>query len=269
DEVGQQLETGGAEADAIARPLAAATAKLHVDTAPIHHPTANVVGVVKGDGSHGSEYVAVGAHYDHLGWGDASSSLAPGVRAIHHGADDNASGTAAVIELARWCATRPAKLPRDVVFLAFSGEEMGLLGSQHYCTHPLVALEQCVAMLNLDMVGRSQNDFCAVGNISSAAPFREIVNAANDAEGIQLKLDLSDGAMSVVSSDHQSFLTAKVPSLFFFSGLHADYHKPSDTADKINADGGARIAKLCGGILEEIAALPKKPEFVAPAPVAP
>jgi hypothetical protein len=270
DDVVKQLEAGDATPPSIARPLAAATAKLHVDTAPIHHPTANVVGILKGDGSHGGEYVAIGAHYDHLGWGDRTSSLAPGVHAIHHGADDNASGTAAVIELARWCATRPAKLPRDVVFLAFSGEEMGLLGSQHYCTHPIVPLEQCAAMLNLDMVGRSQNDFCTVGNISSAAVFRDLVSAANDSEGIRLALDLSDGGMSVGSSDHQSFLNAKVPSLFFFSGLHADYHKPSDTSDKINADGGARIAKLCGGILEEVADLPKKPEFVAPAaPVAP
>jgi hypothetical protein len=270
DDVVKVLAGGSEMPGSLARPLGGATAKLHVDTAPIHHPTANVVGIVKGDGSHGSEYVAIGAHYDHLGWGDSSSSLAPGVHEIHNGADDNASGTAALMALARWCATRPAKLPRDVVFLAFSGEEMGLLGSQHYCSHPLVPLEQCVAMLNLDMVGRSQNDFCAVGNISSAAPFREIVNAANDAEGIRLKLDLSDGGMSVGSSDHQSFLNAKVPSLFFFSGLHADYHKPTDDADKINADGGARITKLCGGILEEVAALPKKPEFVAPAaPVAP
>ncbi len=269
DGVVGKLESGAAMSDEIARPLATATAKLHVDTAPIHHPTSNVVGLLKGDGSHGSEYVAVGAHYDHLGWGDSTSSLAPGVHAIHHGADDNASGTAAVLELARWCASRPAKLPRDVLFLSFSGEEMGLLGSQHYCAHPIVPLAQCAAMLNLDMVGRSQNDYCAVGNISSAAPFREIVKAANDAEGVRLALDLSDGGMSVGSSDHQSFLNAKVPSLFFFSGLHADYHKPSDTSDKINADGGARIAKLCGGILEEIAALPTKPDFVAPAPVAP
>jgi hypothetical protein len=268
DDVVKQLEAGDPTPPSIARPLAGATAKLHVDTAPIHHPTANVVGILKGDGSHGAEYVAIGAHYDHLGWGDSTSSLAPGVHAIHS-ADDNASGSSALIELARWCATRPAKLPRDVVFLAFSGEEMGLLGSQHYCTHPIVPLEQCAAMLNLDMVGRSQNDYCAVGNISSAAVFRDLVNAANDSEGIRLALDLSDGGMSVGSSDHQSFLNAKVPSLFFFSGLHVDYHKPSDTSDKINADGGARITKLCGAILEEVADLPQKPPFVAPAAVAP
>jgi hypothetical protein len=272
------LRGGGLDLDAVigrldagesmAQVLGKATATLKVDTAPIHRPTANVVGILKGDGSHGDEHLIVGAHYDHLGWG-SGASLARGVHAIHHGADDNASGTAAVLAIAKSEATRPSRSPRDVVFVCFSGEELGLLGSKHYVEHPVLPLAKCVAMLNLDMVGRSREGYCAIGAIGSAAPFKGLAEKENAALHLGLKLDPSDGGMSAGSSDHQSFLDAKVPSLFFFSGLHEDYHKPSDTADKIDADGAVRIAKLCDAMLEDLEAVPGRPAFVALAPSAP
>jgi hypothetical protein len=237
--------------------------EVRIDTAPIRRPTSNVVAVLRGDGSHGDEHLVVGAHYDHLGWGGSSSLSSE--RAIHHGADDNASGTAAMLEVARHCATGP-RPPRTIVFLAFSGEELGLLGSQHYTAHPLLPLPSCFAMLNMDMVGRSQNGYCAVGAIGSSPGFKGLAERANESEHLGLKLELSDGGMAQGSSDHQSFLNAGVPSLFFFSGLHEDYHKPSDTWDKIAADGAASIAKLCDGVLEEVEALPTQPKY---APLAP
>lgn len=264
DAVIAKLDAG----ESIAQELGKATATLEVDTAPIHRPTANVVGIVKGDGSHGDEHLVVGAHYDHLGWG-SGASLARGVHAIHHGADDNASGTAAVMAIARSEMTRPERPPRTVVFVCFSGEELGLLGSKYYVEHPVLPLTTCVAMLNLDMVGRSREGYCAIGAIGSAAPFKGLAEKENEARRLGLKLDPSDGGMSMGSSDHQSFLDAKVPSLFFFSGLHEDYHKPGDTADKINADGAVRIAKLCDAMLEDLEAVPEKPAFVAIAPSAP
>jgi peptidase M28-like protein/PDZ domain-containing protein/PA domain-containing protein len=267
---GVDLDAALAKLDAgesIAQPLGSATATLKIDTAPIHRPTANVVGILKGDGSHGDEHLIVGAHYDHLGWG-SGASLARGVHAIHHGADDNASGTAAVLAIAKSEASRSSRPPRTVVFVCFSGEELGLLGSKHYSEHPSIPLAKCVAMLNLDMVGRSREGYCAIGAIGSAAPFKGLAEKENEALHLGLKLDPSDGGMSMGSSDHQTFLDAKVPSLFFFSGLHEDYHRPSDTSDKINADGAVRITKLCDAILEDLEAVAEKPAFVAVAPAA-
>jgi hypothetical protein len=260
----ERLDAG----ESMAQELGSATATLKVDTAPIHRPTANVVGVLKGDGSHGDEHLIVGAHYDHLGWG-SGASLARGVHAIHNGADDNASGTAAVLAIAKAEATRPSRPPRDVVFVCFSGEELGLLGSKHYVEHPLLPLSKCVAMLNLDMVGRSREGYCAIGAIGSAALFKGLAERENEARHLGLKLDPSNGGMAMGSSDHQTFLDAKVPSLFFFSGLHEDYHKPSDKADRINADGAVRIAKLCDAILESLESVAERPPFVAVAPGAP
>jgi len=261
DLIVRRLEAG----EVATQPLPTTSGAIRVEASPIRRPTANVVGVLRGAGAHGDGHLIVGAHYDHLGLG-GSASLS-GEKAIHNGADDNASGTAALLEIAERCATSPPPA-RTIIFLAFSGEELGLLGSQHYVLNPLLPLKECCAMLNLDMVGRSRNDYCAVGAIGSSPAFRGLVDQANGALALGLKLDPSDGGMSQGSSDHQSFLDASVPSLFFFSGLHEDYHKPGDDVDKINADGAARIARLCDAVVEAVDALPTKPPFVAYAPPA-
>jgi hypothetical protein len=245
--------------ETVAQALTGFAGQIRIDAAPLKRPTANVVALVRGAGEHGDEHLIVGAHYDHLGWGGSDSLT--GEKAIHNGADDNASGTAALLELAQRCATGP-KPRRTIVFVAFSGEELGLLGSQHYVRNPRLPLDRCAAMLNLDMVGRSKADYCAVGAVGSSPAFRGIVEQANAAGALGLKLECSDGGMTRGSSDHQSFLDASVPSLFFFSGLHEDYHKPGDDVDKLNADGAARITRLVDGVLASLDALPANPPFV-------
>lgn len=194
--------------------------------------------------------VLLGAHFDHLGMG-GESSLAPGVVAVHHGADDNASGTAALLEAARGLLARRSELRRDVVVVGFSGEEEGLLGSTAFTRHPPTGLQMTdlVAMLNLDMVGRVRENRIAVQGVDSAAEWRELVAPACARAAIECTL----GGDGYGPSDQTPFYADGVPVLFFFSGAHSDYHKPSDTADKINAAGGARVAALVADLAAQAA----------------
>ena len=214
----------------------------------------NVVGYVAGETD---EYVIVGAHYDHLGLG-GQYSLAPSqTGTIHPGADDNASGTAGVVELARYFG-RQAKQKRGILFMTFAGEELGLLGSQYYVDHPLLPLDKAVAMINLDMIGRMK-DKLYVGASGTGSDLRPILEKMLPKYGI--KVDYSAGS-SEGSSDHTSFISKGVPALFFFSGLHADYHKPSDTWDKIDAPQAAKVLALVGGVAQALRNAPERPEFV-------
>ena len=207
------------------------------------------------------EYVIFGAHYDHLGMG-GQFSLAPSVTAIHPGADDNASGTAGVIELARWYAKQP-KQKRGILFLNFSGEELGLLGSAWYVAHPELPLEKAVAMINMDMIGRIREGKVFVGGASTGSGLRPMLEKV--AAKYPLKIDFSEGPESS-SSDHTSFITGQVPSLFFFSGLHGDYHKPSDTADKIDASDAATLLTMVSEIADDLRVEIDRPQFVKAAP---
>ena len=209
------------------------------------------------------EYVIVGAHYDHLGMG-GQYSLTPSVRAIHPGADDNASGTAGVIELARWFATQP-KQKRGILFLCFAGEEMGLLGSAYYVAHPELPLGQAVAMINMDMIGRIRDGKVYIGGTATGSTLRPLVERV--APKYRLNMDFSDGPASG-GSDHMSFTTGQVPALFFFSGLHGDYHKPSDTWDKIDAPDAATLLQMVAEVAEDLREAADRPQFVrvAPAP---
>jgi hypothetical protein len=218
----------------------------------------NVVAYIPGTTG---EYVILGAHYDHLGMG-GPYSLAPGVTAIHPGADDNASGTAGVIELARWYSRQP-KQKRGILFLNFAGEEMGLLGSAWYVAHPELPLEKAVAMINMDMIGRIRDGKVFVGGTSTGTGLRPLLEGA--VAKYPLKIDFSEGPESE-SSDHTSFITGQVPSLFFFSGLHSDYHKPSDTADKIDAPDAAELLALVAEVADDIRGDPGRPQFVKAAP---
>ena len=225
--------------------------------------TKNVVGVLEGEGPHADETVVVGAHYDHLGHGGVfSGSLAFLSRDIHNGADDNASGTAMVIELARRLARRPDPLPRRVVFMAFSGEERGLLGSRHYVEHPLFPLKTTVTMLNLDMVGRlnDKHELTMIGT-GTFSGIDAIVEALGSSAGLKIKKisGLSDG---FGGSDHQSFYGKDIPVLFAFTGVHRDYHRPTDDTERINFDGMARIANYLELILLDVAERPERPAFV-------
>jgi hypothetical protein len=209
------------------------------------------------------EYVVVGAHYDHLGLG-GQFSLAPSMTGtVHPGADDNASGTAGVIELARWYARQP-KPKRGILFLTFAGEEQGLLGSQWWAEHPELPLDKALAMVNMDMIGRVRNGKLYVGGTASGSSFRAMVERLAP-QHADLNVDYSEGP-EAGSSDHTSFLSKHVPSLFFFSGLHSDYHKPSDTWDKIDAPATARVLALVADVVDELRGAPGRPEFVKAAP---
>jgi hypothetical protein len=211
------------------------------------------------------EYVIIGAHYDHLGLG-GQYSLAPSqAGTIHPGADDNASGTAGVMELARYFAKQTGK-KRGILFLNFAGEEQGLLGSAYYADHPLLPLAKAVAMINLDMIGRMRDNRLYVGGAASGSTLKDTLEKLIPAS--RLKVDYSGGP-SEGSSDHTSFTAHQVPALFFFSGLHGDYHKPSDTWDKIDAPAAARLLGLVAEVAEALRDAAERPAFVklaAPAP---
>jgi len=220
----------------------------------------NVMAVIPGRGAPAAddhaaidprETVVLGAHYDHLGFGGVNSA-APGVHAVHHGADDNASGTALLVEVARRLVAR-GPLPRTVLLIAFSGEERGLLGSAHYVANPAVPIADTVAMVNLDMVGRLDAEKLIVHGTGTSAGFDELVDRLTAAAGLTTAKE--PGGFG--PSDHSSFYAKKVPVLHLFTGSHADYHRPTDTADKINYDGMVRLAGLVTDIVAELASGPR------------
>jgi aminopeptidase YwaD len=200
------------------------------------------------------EYVIVGAHYDHLGRGNFDSLAPSQVGQIHPGADDNASGTAGVLELARLLAPQRGQLKRGVLFMDFAGEELGLLGSGEWVKEPTRPLEKAVAMINMDMIGRIKDDKVYIGGVGTGSTFKpllEQVEKEQAQKGPAFKIEYSASGYS--SSDHTSFVTKKIPVLFFFSGLHSDYHKPSDTWVKINAPSAARLLDLIANVTVRLA----------------
>jgi len=236
------------------RPLSLAsgvTARVRVALETEERRAANVIGIVPGtDPALASEAVVVGAHYDHLG-------VVKGV--TYPGADDNASGTAVVVGLARAFASAATTHPpaRTLVFALFSGEELGLLGSGHYVRHPALPLARTVAMLNFDEVGRMRDHRLQVGGVDSAAGLRQILAAAAANTGV----DVVTRGTPFAPSDHTRFYGAGVPVLFFYTGMHDDYHTPSDTADRLNADGMALVATIGSRVIERLAGDPARPVY--------
>ncbi len=208
----------------------------------------NVLGLIRGtDPDRREEVVIVGAHYDHLGTG-VVSSLSPELRGqVHNGADDNASGTAALIEIARQLAARPPA--RSVLLIAFSGEELGLLGSSHYVRNPVIPIARTVAMLNLDMVGRLREGRLLALGAATATEFPAILDSLNATAGFDLRAS-GDG---YGRSDHASFYVAKVPVIHFFTDLHEDYHRASDEAATINTEGLAQVATFTARLARTLA----------------
>lgn len=215
--------------------------------------TRNVAGLLKGRDD-ADEYVIVGAHFDHLGWGQ-NGSLHRGEPAIHNGADDNASGTATMLELAQYFSHHPTR--RNLIFVGFSAEEMGLLGSRHFVEHPPVELTKMITMFNFDMVGRLRDSALIVYGMGTSPRFRDIVTACNDSIG--LKLTLKDDGHG--PSDYAEFYKKDIPVMAFFTNLHEDYHRPSDDADKINYDGQRNIARLAIYAIQHIANDTIRPVF--------
>ena len=248
----------------------------------------NVIAVLEGsDPKLKSETIIVGAHYDHLGHG-GQGSLAQKEGEIHHGADDNASGTAGVLELARIFTMPPFRPKRTIVFMAFSGEEEGLLGSNFYVNNPLLPLANTVAMINMDMIGRMKDRKLVIGGVGTAKEWRDIINATNEAQTMLVNVNAtgsdsdrrpivtsangrpivtSANGRTIVSassekpfdltlqedgygpSDHSSFYSKQIPVLFFWTGTHSDYHKPSDTFDKINYEDEAKVLAFVARII--------------------
>ena len=233
--------------------------KVSVDVEHERATVSNVAAYLPGSTT---DYVVVGAHYDHLGLGSESSLSQSRVGEIHPGADDNASGVAGILEFARKYSNRERKPRLGLLFLAFAGEEIGLLGSSHWVDNPTLPLENAVAMLNFDMVGRIQSRKLYVGGIGTAEPFGKLVEQA--AAEHSLKVDTSRSGYS--SSDHTSFAAKKIPVLFFFSGLHSDYHKPGDTADKIDGEAAVSLLGVAARVVEGIEALEDRLAFVEDTP---
>jgi len=204
------------------------------------------------------EYVIIGAHYDHLGRGNIDSLAPSQIGQIHPGADDNASGTAGVLELARLLAPQKGQLRRGILFMSFAGEELGLLGSAAWVNNPTRPLDKAVAMLNMDMIGRIKNEKVYIGGVGTGSTLKAAVEEAQANSGF--KIEYSPGGYS--SSDHTSFVTKKIPVLFFFSGLHSDYHKPSDTWDKIDPVAATRLLSIVGTTAELLADADTRPAFV-------
>jgi aminopeptidase YwaD len=274
---------------------------LSVDIIRREVAASNVVGILDGsDPTLKNEVIVIGAHYDHLGRG-GEGSLAPREGEIHHGADDNASGVAGVLELARLFASQKLRPRRTIVFMAFSGEEEGLLGSNYYVNHPILPLANTIAMINMDMIGRMKDNKLIVGGVGTASDWRQVVAAANAQERIMVtgtprsprdmprpsgaalggeaplgagingrpvvslafekSFDLTLNEDGFGPSDHSSFYSKQVPVLFYWTGTHQDYHKPSDTADKINYADEARILNHVSRVVYEIDINDKRPAY--------
>lgn len=219
-------------------------ARLAVALEPTRTETSNVIGVIRaGVSARQTGVIVVGAHLDHLGMGGGSSALDPQVHAVHNGADDNASGVAGLLEVARTIAQRRGDLVHDVYFIAFSAEEMGDLGSDYYVKHPATT-EPVVAMINLDMIGRMKMNKLYVNGGESAKEWRDLVAPACQAQ----RVDCTVGGSGYGPSDHMPFYIAGAPVLFFFTGSHSEYHTAADDADRINAVGGAKVAQVAAQV---------------------
>jgi hypothetical protein len=232
---------------------ASGKASLRVEKVPVK----NVIGVLEGDGPLKDETIVIGAHYDHLGHG-GDGSLQPGSKEIHNGADDNGSGSAGLLELARRIGARKGKLPRRVVFIAFTGEERGLLGSAHYVKAPLFPLEQTIVMFNLDMIGRMEKSLLTVYGTGTSKFWDNRVDEAGKAFG----LTLAKKPEGFGPSDHSSFYAKKIPVLHVFGGLHVDYHRPSDDVEKLNVPGMRQATDFFESLINQAIDAPTRMDYI-------
>jgi hypothetical protein len=231
---------------------------LEVDLEKRRRVTHNVLGLLEGSRPGlRKQTVLIGAHYDHLGHGDSHSLEPEAQDEIHNGADDNASGVSALLEIARALVKRHQQIGRSVLFAAFAGEEMGLLGSSHYAANPTQPLDRMVSMINLDMVGRSNEGRLSIGGAGTSPGFEDMLRRLNEPYGFAL--DLSMGGFG--PSDHTPFYARQLPVLFFFTGAHADYHRPSDDVEHINFEGLERISRLVSEVTFELAGAEEAPVF--------
>ena len=221
----------------------------------------NVVGLIEGsDPILNKEYIIIGAHYDHLGYGGhMSGSLNPDSMQIHNGADDNASGIAGILELSHKLMTNKKLLGRSIIAICFDAEEKGLLGSKFYTQTPTKDLEQTAIMINMDMIGRLNEKPITVGGVGSAKTFSETIEVVQ--KNHTLKIDKNISGMDFGRSDHASFYREDIPVLFFFTGAHQDYHKPSDDWDKIDYQGEKEVLNFVYDLIVQLSTNKEKPIF--------
>ena len=251
----------------VAFPVTGVTATITTDVEKVSTTTANVIGFLPGsDQALKDQVVVLGAHLDHLGMGgEGSGSLQPDTVAIHHGADDNASGTAGLLELAQAFAWERPSLKRGLVFAFFSGEEMGTLGSSYYVNNPPVPLARTTTMVNMDMIGRLDGKTLTVYGTGTSPEWDALLAKDNADSAFTLK-EVPDG---FGPSDHAQFYGKDIPVLFFFTGNHNDYHRPSDTWDKINYAGEEQVVRFVYRIAGEIDREAARPAFTRTASPAP
>ena len=232
---------------------------IHVSLTDKKVQTSNVIGYIPGtDPSLKDEVIVIGAHFDHLGWGGEGSGTLASTKekAIHHGADDNASGTAGMIETADAIAKNPLKRP--VMFIGFTAEERGLLGSAHFVKNPTIGLDSIAMMINMDMIGRLKDGKLNIGGIGTSSQFKPIVDSIGKLHPFTISFT-EDG---FGPSDHASFYGKEKPVLFFFTGLHGDYHRPSDTWEKINYEGESTIVQMVLQTIYAIDSKQQKPDYI-------
>ncbi len=241
----------------ISQPIANWSAEFKSDFQLKQVPTNNIIGIIEGEGPNADETIIIGAHYDHLGDG-AYGSRAGGRREIHNGADDNATGTAAVIELARRINQRDKKPGRRLVFICFTAEEMGLLGAFHYVQNPIYPLEKTVAMVNFDMIGWLREGRLTLYNGNTSPQFDAIFEEAN--EGLDFELVKGAGG----GSDQIPFNNKRIPNMFIHTGQNAVYHTPEDDFEAINCEGALKVIDFSERVLDGLAALEKPPVYGTP-----
>jgi hypothetical protein len=221
----------------------------------------NVVGLMRGsDATRRDQAIVIGAHYDHVGIGGHLSVSPERVGQIHNGADDNASGTSAIIEMARVAAADRSRFPRSLVFVAFAAEERGLLGSAHYTTVPPIPIDGTWAMLNLDMVGRADGSVDISGLEVSPSMEQDLKAATRAVSRLRIRRE-GPGAGR---SDDSSFLDRRIPAINFFTGFHGDYHRPSDDWERVDLAGTSQVASLALELAASLSARDTRPEFVPP-----
>ena len=234
--------------------LEGVTLELSVDVRRTVVEVANVLGYLPPTSRASLEHIIIGAHYDHLGLGEKGSRDRGALGKIHNGADDNASGVAGMLALARIFSDEASR-PRGIVFAAFAGEELGLRGSYYYTNHPTHRLEDAVAMVNLDMIGRLRHSRLFLGGVELLPGLREVVGKLTEEHGLTFSTRFS----AQTASDHASFIRAGVPALFFFTGLHGDYHKPTDDVQFIDFDGMERVIRLGYDLSGYLLRTPERP----------
>ncbi|MBI5021022.1 MAG: M28 family peptidase [Ignavibacteriales bacterium] len=240
------------------------TVNLVTQIEKIRATTANVVGYLEGsDSVLSNEVIVIGAHFDHLGMGgEGSGSLKPDTIAPHVGADDNASGTAGLLELAQNLSSQKHILKRSIVFVAFTGEELGVLGSDYYVKNPFKPLDKTITMVNMDMIGRMKDSVLVIEGMGTSPIFDSLMKRENlDSLTLKLKPD------GFGPSDQASFYKKDIPVVFFFTNLHSDYHKPSDTWEKLNYVGEEKIVRMAKRVVIDIAKAETKPPFTKSTPL--